>query len=71
MNVRELKQEWIDQLKMNIYYDDNPQELYEILTDSEMTIIGNAETWYDIPNEIVYKVYDGISFVKGDFENEW
>lgn len=70
MTVKELKQEWLDQLKINIFYDDNQQELCDILTDSEMTIIDNAETWFDIPNEIVYKVFDGVDFVKGDFENE-
>lgn len=70
MNVKELKQEWLDQLKMNIFYDDNPQELCDVLTDADMKIVGEADWWYDIPNEIVYKVYDGIYFVKGDFESE-
>jgi len=68
MNVRELKQDWIDTLKMNIYYNDNPQELCDVLTDADMKIVGEADWWYDIPNEIVYKVYDGIDFVKEDFE---
>ena len=70
MTVKELKQEWLDQLKMKIFYDDKAEELYEILTDSEMTSISNAETWFDIPNEIVYKVFDEVYFVKGDFESE-
>lgn len=73
MSVKELKQEWLDQLKMKIYYEDDPLEifaLHEILTIDEVDVIADAETWFDIPNEIVYKVFDGVDFVKRDFESE-
>lgn len=70
MTVKELKQEWLDQLKMEILYNRKAEELYDILTESEMIKVGYAETWFDIPNEIVYKVFDGVDFVKGDFESD-
>ena len=73
MSVKELKQEWLDQLKMKIYYDDDPLKIFalpELLTGDEVNVIADAETWFDIPNEIVYKVFDGVDFVKGDFESD-
>lgn len=63
MNVRELNDEQLSQLKWNLYYGD---ESIEIPLDIFDQIEG-----YDypdmIPNELVFQLYEGIDFVEDDF----
>lgn len=63
MNVRELGEEQLSQLKWNLYYGDESIEV-------PLEIIDLIES-YDypdmIPDDIVYELYDGIYFVEEDF----
>lgn len=61
MNVRELTQEQLDQLKYDYYY-----QLHE--TDDD--VLGdNILCPCDIPNDVIFEHYDGIAFVEEDFFN--
>lgn len=61
MNVRELTQEQLDQLKYDYYY-----QLHE--TDDD--VLGDNILYpCDIPNDMIFEHYDGISFVEEDFFN--
>ena len=63
MNVYELNDEQLSQLKWNLYYGDESIEI-------SLDIIDQIEG-YDypdmIPDDIVYELYDGIDFVEDDF----
>ena len=63
MNVYELTDEQLSQLKWNLYYG---YESIEIPLD----IVDQIES-YDypdmIPNELVFQLYEGIDFVEDDF----
>ena len=63
MNVYELNDEQISQLKWNLYYGDESIEI-------PLDIVDQIES-YDypdmIPNELVFQLYDGIDFVEDDF----
>ena len=63
MNVYELNDEQLSQLKWNLYYGDESIEI-------PLGIIDLIES-YDypdmIPDDIVYELYDGIDFVEDDF----
>ena len=63
MNVYELNDEQLSQLKWNLYYGDESIEI-------PLDIIDLIES-YDypdmIPDDIVYELYDGIDFVEDDF----
>lgn len=63
MNVRELTQEQLDQLKYDYYYQlEQEDEVEDILGD-------NILYPCDIPNDIIFEHYDGIAFVEDDFFN--
>lgn len=63
MNVYELNDEQLSQLKWNLYYGDESIEI-------PLDIVDQIES-YDypdmIPNELVFQLYDGICFVEDDF----
>lgn len=63
MNVYELDEEQLSQLKWNLYYGDESIEV-------PLDIIDQIES-YDypdmIPDELVFQLYDGIDFVEDDF----
>lgn len=63
MNVYELNDEQLSQLKWNLYYGDESIEI-------PLDIVDQIES-YDypdmIPNELVFQLYDGIDFVEDDF----
>lgn len=63
MNVYELNDEQLSQLKWNLYYGDESIEI-------PLGIVDQIES-YDypdmIPNELVFQLYDGICFVEDDF----
>ena len=63
MNVYELNDEQLSQLKWNLYYGDESIEI-------PLDIVDQIES-YDypdmIPDDIVYELYDGIDFVEDDF----
>ena len=63
MNVYELNDEQISQLKWNLYYGDESIEI-------PLDIVDQIES-YDypdmIPDELVFRLYEGICFVEDDF----
>ena len=66
MTVRELNQEQLDELKNNLYWNLDGEQ-YGDLTDEERQFVFEALNPNDIPNELVFKNYDGIHFVEDDF----
>ena len=73
MTVRELNRDQLDQLKHNIFYDyrydeGKRQEMADCLTEDEGEFLLTTDIyWWEIPNELVFKVYEGIHFVEEDF----
>ena len=63
MNVYELNDEQLSQLKWNVYYGDESIEI-------PLDIVAQIES-YDypdmIPDELVFQLYEGICFVEDDF----
>lgn len=66
MNVRELSKSQLDELRNNLYWNLDGEQ-YGDLTDEEREFIVNAVHPNDIPDELVFKNYDGIHFVEEDF----
>ena len=66
MTVYELNQEQLDELKNNLYWNLDGEQ-YGDITDEEKRLILEASHPNDIPNELVFKNYDGIHFVEDDF----
>lgn len=73
MTVRELNRDQLDELKNDLYYQFRyntvvQSQLEDILTEREQSFLLHANTFYwEIPDEMVVKVYDGIEFVEDDF----
>lgn len=73
MNVKELNEQQLEQLKMKVFYDFDSADdflldkLSEELSFEEYEMLQTADCWTDIPNEIIYKLYEDISFVEEDF----
>lgn len=56
MTVRELTGEQLDCLRMDLFYDpENP------------VLVADYSAFWEVPNDLVYQVYDGIDFVEEDF----
>ena len=66
MTVRTLNQEQLDELKNNLFCNLDGEQ-YGDITDEEKRLILEALHPNDIPNELVFKNYDGIHFVEEDF----
>lgn len=66
MTVRELNRKQLDELKNNLFWNLTGTE-YGDITDAEKEFILNASHPNDIPDELVFKNYDGIHFVEDDF----
>ena len=64
MNVRELNEGQISQLKWNLFYVD--KFFVEISWDM-LNRIEDCDYPDMIPDDIVYELYDGIDFVEDDF----
>lgn len=62
--VNELPAEELEQLKSAYYYQ---------LVESDNDVLENIDNWTDIPNEVIYNHYGGITFVPNDFhcEDKW
>lgn len=73
MTVKELNEEQLEQLKMRVFYEFDSADdfLLEHLADEllfeEYEILQTADCWTDIPNELIYKLYDGVYFIEEDF----
>ena len=64
MNVSELNYEEMLQLKESLCYG---ADILPEMTDAQKKICDEAYCADDIPDELVYELYDGISFVPEDF----
>ena len=64
MNVTELNSNELYQLKQELYYMD---EILPNLTTERLAAIRDADIPDNIPDQIVYEVYNGVNFVKDDF----
>lgn len=63
MDVTELDSSQLMQLKWNIFYGDDCVEL----TERQQNCLSYCEYPEEIPNDLIYEVYGGISFVEEDF----
>lgn len=63
MDVRELGEERLSQLKWNLYYGDESIEVPWNVVD----LIERYDYPDMIPDDIVYELYDGIDFAEEDF----
>ena len=64
MNVRELDYEELLELKENLCYG---ADVLPEMTEEQKRICEEAFCADDIPDELVFTLYDGIHFVKEDF----
>ena len=64
MNVRELDYGELLQLKEELYYG---ADILPEMTEEQRKICDEAVCADDIPDELVFELYDGIVFVKEDF----
>lgn len=70
MNVRELTQDQLYELKSKIYwmsFEEIENEHYEVLDDEIILDLEKAIYPNNISNESIYKLYDGINFTNDDF----
>ena len=63
MTVRELNGDQLDELKVRLFYDYDEMDI----EDSDKQIIAPLQYPSQVPDEIVYKYFDGIDFVEEDF----
>ena len=56
--VYDLNEEELNELRETYYYQ---------LLDSDEDVLENYDWAADIPNEVIYNHYDGISFTEDDF----
>lgn len=56
MNVRELNQNQLNELKVRYIFEHDPNPSW-----------GDVEFAKNVPNEVIFKEYDGIYFVEEDF----
>ena len=64
MNVRELDYGELLQLKEDLCYG---SDILPEMTEEQKKICNEAICADDIPDELVFELYDGINFVKEDF----
>ena len=71
MDVKELKQNQLDELKYKVFYLNENDIFYNMLMESWDDDIQleyeKAQYPYDISNKTIYKLFCGIDFVNGDF----
>lgn len=65
MTTYELKREWFDQLKFNLFH--NEEEWSDDLTPEEVATIEDCTCPEEIPDSIVHHNYEGTEFVDEDF----
>ena len=64
MNVRELDYGELLQLKEELCYG---SDILPEMTEEQKKICDESMFADDIPDELIFELYDGISFVKEDF----
>lgn len=64
MNVTELTRDQLVYLKEHLYYD---SDIIPELTPEHRKAIDKAQIPEEIPNALVFEIFDGIDFVEDDF----
>ena len=64
MNVTELTRDQLEYLKEHLYYD---SDIVPELTPGQRKAIDKAQIPEEIPNALVFEIFDGIDFVEDDF----
>lgn len=64
MKVTELNSNELYQLKQELYY---MEEILPNLTTERLDAIRDADIPDNIPDQIVYEMYEGVDFVEDDF----
>ena len=64
MRVTELNSDELYQLKQELYY---MEEILPNLTTERLAAIKDADIPDNIPDQIVYEMYEDVYFVKDDF----
>lgn len=73
MTVQELNREQLNELRQSLYYsfryDDDQRSQFEgVFTEREQAFLLHINTcFWEIPDEMVIKAYDGIHFVEEEF----
>lgn len=73
MTVQELNREQLNELRQSLYYlfrydNEQQQQFKECFTERERAFLLHINTcFWEIPDEMVIKAYDGIHFVEEDF----
>ena len=73
MTVYELNENQLEELKHSLFYnfrynEDERKELKKYLSKVDVEYLDNVNLcFWEIPDNIIYKVYDGIYFVDEDF----
>jgi hypothetical protein len=73
MTVIELNQEQLDELRHSLFYsfrydEDRKKEYKQYLSKEDQKFLSDVNTCYwHIPDNLLFKVYDGINFTEDDF----
>ena len=73
MNVYELTQEQLNELKESLFYqfrdldDEQPFAVVDPVLQTFQPELKHATTPETIPDNIIFAIYDGINFVNDDF----
>lgn len=71
MDVKELSQDQLDELKYKVFYLNKNDIFYNMLMenwDDDIQLeYEKAQSPYDIRNKTIYKLFDGLIFVNDDF----
>lgn len=66
-SVEELPEGALDYLRWCLYYGAGDSVWYDDLEDADKLIVDAAENIDGITNEILFRCYEGVSFVPEDF----
>lgn len=66
MSVYQLTPDMLSVLKQKLFYDSECDE-FQRLSDEERDSVASIAFYDQIPNEIVFHAFEGISFVDEDF----
>ena len=71
MDVKELNQDQLDELKYKVFYLNKNDVFYNMLMenwDDDIQLeYEKAQSSHDIRNKTIYKLFDGLIFVNDDF----
>ena len=67
-DVKEITSEQLEELKQHVFYDYEDMKDNGLEVDSDVEkIIEDSTWWEDIPDNVIYDIFSGFSFVNDDF----